>query len=153
MKKIIVLLLLSVYPASAQTPTVVYGAAETAVGNENQFMVIQPENAPNPLGNPIVTPPDTQTTIPAATSQEIPQQQSTVSTQNKRQPAENVINQTAEQNPEPFSETPQQEQNQIQNTLYQGGNRIYDVQSFPINDIKTITEPNIQPTITTYPEY
>lgn len=46
-----------------------------------------------------------------------------------------------------------EEQNEIENTLYEGGNRIYDVQSFPINDIKTITEPNIDPTISTYPEY
>lgn len=63
------------------------------------------------------------------------------------------INQWSPQNPKPFSISPQKEQNEIENTLYEGGNRIYDVQSFPIKDIKTITEPNIDPTISTYPEY
>ena len=63
------------------------------------------------------------------------------------------INEWLEQNPKPFSISPQKEQNEIENTLYEGGNRIYDVQSFPIKDIKTITEPNIDPTISTYPEY
>jgi len=63
------------------------------------------------------------------------------------------IHQLSEQNPKPFSISPQAEQNQIENTLYEGGNRIYDVQSFPLKDIKTITEPNIDPTISTYPEY
>ncbi len=63
------------------------------------------------------------------------------------------IHQISEQNPKPFSISPQAEQNQIENTLYEGGNRIYDVQSFPLKDIKTITTPNIDPTISTYPEY
>ena len=48
---------------------------------------------------------------------------------------------------------PQEIQNKIENTLYQSGSRIYDVQSYPIKDIKEITQPNIDPTITTYPEY
>ncbi len=63
------------------------------------------------------------------------------------------INQFSPQNPKPFSISPQKEKNEIENTLYEGGGRIYDVQSFPVNDIKTITEPNIDPTISTYPEY
>ena len=68
-------------------------------------------------------------------------------------PEPKEINQFEVQNPKPFSISPQQEQNEIENTLYEGGNRIYDVQSFPLKDIKTITEPNIDPTISTYPEY
>lgn len=63
------------------------------------------------------------------------------------------IHQFSPQNPKPFSISPQAEQNEIENTLYEGGNRIYDVQSFPLKDIKTITEPNLDPTISTYPEY
>lgn len=63
------------------------------------------------------------------------------------------IRQFSPQNPKPFSVSPKAEQNDIENTLYEGGNRIYDVQSFPLKDIKTITEPNVDPTISTYPEY
>ena len=63
------------------------------------------------------------------------------------------INQFAVQNPKPFSISPEKEKNQIENTLYEAGDRIYDVQSYPLKDINEITEPNIDPTITTYPEY
>ncbi len=149
MVRTLILFLLYIFPAQAQTPTVVYGAAETAGGKENQFMVVQPEDAPNPLGNPIITVPDT---VPAAQTSQQPLSAVPETKPSQTAPSD-IINQTAEQNPAPFSETPQEEQNQIQNTLYQSGDRIYDVQSFPLNDIKTITEPNIQPTITTYPEY
>lgn len=149
MVRTLILFLLYIFPAQAQTPTVVYGAAETADGKENQFMVVQPEDAPNPLGNPIITVPDT---VPAAQTSQQPLSAVPETKPSQTAPSD-IINQTSEQNPAPFSETPQEEQNQIQNTLYQSGDRIYDVQSFPLNDIKTITEPNIQPTITTYPEY
>ncbi len=148
MIRAVTLMILYAFPAFAETPTIVYGAADTATGSQNQFTVVQPENAPNPLGNPIITVPDTATA-------HMPPQPTPVNsaTESDQAAPSDAINQSALQNPAPFSENPEQEQNQIQNTLYQGGDRIYDVQSFPINDIKTITEPNIQPTITTYPEY
>lgn len=145
MKKLVTALIILSSPVMAQSPTVVYGASENAPGHPDQFMVIQPENAPNPLGDPIVLPQPSEQNTP--TAEPAPTQPTDT------QPELTKINQDAVQNPPPFSESTQQQQNQIQNTLYQGGNRIYDVQSYPLEDIKTITEPNIQPTITTYPEY
>lgn len=142
MKKTLMASLLFTFPALAQTPTIVYGAAATANGATDSYIVTQPADAPNPLGNPIVVAPQTQYTAPANATPRAPEK-----------PQQRIINQTAPQNPAPFSETPEQENSQIQNTLYQGGNRIYDVQSFPLSDVKTVTEPNIQPTISTYPEY
>lgn len=142
MKKTLMASLLFTFPALAQTPTIVYGAAATANGATDTYIVTQPANAPNPLGNPIVVAPQTQYTAPANATPRAPEK-----------PQPDIINQSAPQNPAPFSESPKQENSQIQNTLYQGGNRIYDVQSFPLTDVKTVTEPNIQPTISTYPEY
>lgn len=142
MKKTIIASLLFSFSAFAQTPTIVYGSAETAEGGQDAYIVAQPADAPNPLGNPIVISPQTQ--------YETPLSPTPAPTEKTRS---DIINQSTPQNPAPFSETPKQENSQIQNTLYQGGNRIYDVQSYPINDVKTITEPNIQPTISTYPEY
>ena len=49
--------------ANAQTPTVVVGEAATAQGNINAVVVEQPENAGNPLGNPL---PEQQTETPQA---------------------------------------------------------------------------------------
>lgn len=138
---------LNITNAYAQTPTIVYGASETAPNKPDSYLLEQPENAPNPLGNPIITPPSSE---PAQTPTVRPVQSST------KQPSSaplGKIEESTPQNPAPFSQTPQQEQNQIENTLFEGSNRIYDVQSYPLQDIKTITEPNIDPTITTYPEY
>ena len=42
---------------------------------------------------------------------------------------------------------------QIQDTLYESGNRIYDVQSYPASDIRTIEQPNVNSTISTVPSY
>lgn len=170
MKKIMILALLYSFPALAQTqesiipqgqdPTIVYGSAATASGKNDTYIVEQPADAPNPLGNPIV--PDVnpqpaysnnnQTDTPSAADSSPADTMGPDETPDTLSPM-SIVNQSAEQNPAPFSESPEQQQNQIQNTLYQGGNRIYDVQSFPVNDINEITEPNIQPTITTYPEY
>lgn len=135
------------FPAFAQSPTVVYGASETAPDTPDSYLLIQPKDSPNPLGNPI---PDEMNDV-QSDSQNLPM--ATQSQQSDKAAPINEINQSEAQNPPPFSQSPEQEQNQIENTLYEGGNRIYDVQSYPINDVKTITEPNIDPTITTYPEY
>lgn len=152
MKKAAALLLILSTPAWSQEPTVVFGASQTAPGVYDGTILTQPENAPNPLGNPIVAP------QPVDHQSDTPPQTDSISAAGQlaqsgdpQQP--NVINQTAPQDPAPFSVSPSVQQNQIENTLYQGGNRIYDVQSYPLNDIKTITKPNIDPTITTYPEY
>ncbi len=135
------------FPAFAQSPTVIYGASETAPDTPDSYLLIQPKDSPNPLGNPI---PDEMNDV-QSDSQNLPM--ATQSQQSDKAAPINEINQSEAQNPPPFSQSPEQEQNQIENTLYEGGNRIYDVQSYPINDVKTITEPNIDPTITTYPEY
>ena len=39
-----------------EKPTIVFGSAETKDGGQNVFVVEQPKNAPNPLGDPIPTP-------------------------------------------------------------------------------------------------
>lgn len=171
MKKIMILALLYSLPALAQSqesiipqgqsPTMVYGSAATPSGQTDSYLVEQPADAPNPLGNPIVPNTNQQPDYPNNTmpiSTDNPANSSAPAVSNPNETSDNlspisVVNQTAEQDPAPFSESSEQQQNQIQNTLYQGGNRIYDVQSFPIKDVNEITEPNVQPTITTYPEY
>ena len=64
-----------------------------------------------------------------------------------------AIQESLPQNPSVSLETPQQVNSQIQNTLYEAGGRIYDVQSYPDSDVSQIEEPNINPTISTVPSY
>lgn len=151
MKKMLIILFMYALPAWGQSPTIVYGESETAPNKADEYILIQPANSPNPLGNPIVAPQTSDNTQSNTSSLVLPHE--STPTNNKLNNIQEAISQSSNQNPPPFSESPQQQQNQIQNTLYQGGNRIYDVQSYPLQDIKTITEPNIDPTITTYPEY
>lgn len=148
MIKLITFITLLSSAAYSQTPTIVYGASELPDKTRDSVILVQPENAPNPLGNPIV--------MPKNINNEENDESQNQGFEYKPSQSDNknsLINQVSEQNPAPFSETPQEMKNKIENTLYQGGDRIYDIQSYPINDIKEITEPNIQPTITTYPEY
>ena len=67
---------------------------------------------------------------------------------------QSVVQESLPQNP-PISpeESPQIVNKQIQNTLYESGGRIYDIQSYPATDIDVIEQPNINKTITTYPAY
>ena len=126
----------------AQEPTVIFGAAETASGALNEALVIEPES----------TTQQNQTTFAKPEQPNVPKEEKKLpETLHAQKPKE--INQFAVQNPKPFSISPEQEQNQIENTLYEAGDRIYDVQSYPLKDINEITEPNINPTITTYPQY
>lgn len=157
MKKVAALLIIFSTPAWSQEPTVIFGASQTSPGVYDETIITQPQNAPNPLGNPIVAPQAIDNSNNAASKAEnnsSTMQPNSISPQQDTgtQP-QNIINQSAPQNPAPFSISPSQQQNQIENTLYQGGDRIYDIQSYPLKDIKTITEPNVDPTITTYPEY
>ncbi len=147
-KTVFIFLLYSATAMAGQSPTVIYGASERGPNEPDQILVIQPADAPDPFGEPIV---NVSTNGPRLASPQPSNEQTAGETAAPQIPVR--INQSAEQNPKPFSETPTQQQNQIQNTLYEGGNRIYDIQSYPLKDIKTITEPNIDPTITTYPEY
>lgn len=64
----------------------------------------------------------------------------------------NVVSQTSGQNPEISPQnSPEQMQNEIQNTLYESDDRIYDLQSYPDNDINQIE--NRGNAVTNYPEY
>lgn len=124
--------------ANATDNVEIYGAAQTSNGKETTAEFSFPEE------NVEIVPIVEKENVPSQ-AQNIPQK---ASVENLKE-----IHQISNQNPKPFSISPQAEQNQIENTLYEGGNRIYDVQSFPLKDIKTITEPNLDPTISTYPEY
>lgn len=146
MLKIIAFITLLSFSIQAQEPTIVYGESTLPDGKKDSLLIMQPKNSPNPLGDPIIYNP------PNNSQQQANDIENSVQ---KNQPLKmtNQINQSAEQNPPPFSKTPQELNNEIENTLYQGGDRIYDIQSYPIKDINKITEPNIDPTISTYPEY
>jgi hypothetical protein len=128
---IIVLVNLAVFDVLANDDTIVYGAAATKNGNQNVFVIEQPKNAPNPLGNPIPTP---------------------------DKPVEvfgNVYNHNQNQTTQNQSGRNTQQQNlgnDFENTLLEANDRVYDVQSYPEADFKamgnsanpqTIYSPNV----------
>ncbi len=138
MFKTIIACLLIALSARAAENVEIYGSAQTASGKPDTayFSFQEPQEEP----------------VDIIKEEPVVPKEKTPSESLNTQPL-NEIHQLSAQNPKPFSISPKAEQNEIENTLYEGGNRIYDVQSFPLKDIKTITEPNIDPTISTYPEY
>jgi len=130
--------------ASSGSETTVYGAAKTPSGKTEEVVVEQPSANDNPLGNPIVSPENT--TPPVVELPTVQPSQSALETRPR-------IEETLPQNPSVSSEPPQAAAKQIQDTLYESGGRIYDVQSYPASDIKAIEEPNVDTTISTVPSY
>ena len=120
-------------------PTVIMGEAVTPSGKVRKVTVEQPDNAPNPLGNPIVVGGD----------EVMP---------NKPEPKNNAegnalsekeaITQSAPLEELKPNEVPlPQPSSNMESELYQSGDDIVDVQAYPIDDVKKVTEPNIQPTM------
>ncbi|MBR6409056.1 MAG: hypothetical protein IKS23_02280 [Alphaproteobacteria bacterium] len=138
MLKIIIACLFISLCARAAENVEIYGSAQTPFG--------KPDTAYFSFQEPQEQPVDIIKEEPVAPKEKTPDKSAKILPLNE-------IHQLSEQNPKPFSISPKAEQNEIENTLYEGANRIYDVQSFPLKDIKTITTPNIDPTISTYPEY
>ena len=119
----------------------IVGSASTPSGKEiKEEMVLPSDDTYAPFPNVVQESPNK--------AQEMP----SLNVQHQNEPLKKV-DEWSEQNPKPFSISPQKQESEIENTLYEGGDRIYDVQSYPIKDIQTITEPNIDPTITNYPAY
>lgn len=123
--------------AASSSPTVVYGAAKKSDGGSDEFVVEQPENAPNPLGDPL---PDD--------DEESPE------TQNDTQDAGTDVNPeetTAEKLPQPVNPNTVQGQQQLgndfQNTLLEANGMVYDVQAYPEADMKAIGNPSNPATI------
>ena len=144
--------------ANAQTPTVVLGAAERPDGKIDVMVLEQPKDAPNPLGNPIYDANNAASQPVESSEQTLPstpvfsQNSDTNATKTTLQPY--AITDDMPVNPQFTPQTtPQIEAKKIQSTIYEDSGRIYDIQSIPVQDIDKVEEPNIQPTISTYPSY
>lgn len=134
--------------ASSSQPTIVYGAAEEKNGRKDEVIVEQPAVGGNPLGNPVVTPDN------ASQSVEAPAVNDNQENKVEARKTSAEINEVMPQNPKISPEnTPQKMDDEIQNTLYESGNRIYDVQSYPVKDVNDITEPNVDNEVVNYPIY
>ena len=131
MKKLFFTFALNVFFISASmaddSPTVVFGAAETKDGGQNVFVVRQPENAPNPLGNPLPMP---------------------------NKPVEvfgDVYKPTNKQSNVNISNANNQSQqnlgNDFENTLLEANDRVYDIQSYLKADFKAMENPSNPETI------
>lgn len=141
-------LLLSTLILSAEPnqPTEIIGSAATPDGLRKEVIVEQPQNAPDPFGT-LAPAPKGGPTIYSA-----PAENSPAASQPSAESSA-LISQTSTTNPKEMSHNPLDYQNKIENTIYQDGNRLLDVQSIPIKDINKALTPNIQPTITNYPSF
>jgi len=140
MKKFISILSISLLifanDVSGDEPTTIYSAAARPDGGENVFVVSQPDNFDNPLGNPIVgpeVPPKVYGALPQTSESEDESNNETMELSSQPQPVGTINN------------TPVQEGialgKDFQNTLVEGNGRVYDIQSYPIQDIGVMSNP------------
>ncbi len=134
------------------TPTEVFGAAANASGGVNSDFVEQSADAPNPLGSPLDTQEDvSQSSQNLAPENNLPSQEKPSESSNNPMPATPQIKPIQQESQQGILQPGElalpQPSTRIENELYQSGNDIIDVQAYPINDVSTVTEPNIQPTI------
>ena len=128
------------------TPTEVFGAAANASGGVNADIVEQAADAPNPLGNPVVDMGSAQSSSSASSNEASLSSQAAQSA--SETPQIKPIQQESQQGIlQPGELALPQPSTRIENELYQSGNDIIDVQAYPIDDVSTVTEPNLQPTI------
>ena len=135
--------------AAPDNETVIYGEANTSDKQATEILVEQPDNADNPLGTPII---DEKNSSNSAFQKQnpkvLPQLSDISSPQN-----DNVVEQSTKQNPSDSQMSTQQMNNEIQNKLYEEGNRIYDLQSYPIDDFDYINKNGQDNAVTDYPAY
>lgn len=135
-------------------PTEIFGSAATADGGRNEIIVEQSQDSLNPFGSY----PQSQETLPSP-AQKTPVSPDTAAdssnppaaAQTPKPDTTPLVNQSATVNPTDMN--PLDYQNKIENTIYQDGDRLIDVQSIPLKDISSAVQPNTQPTITDYPAF
>ena len=132
--------------SSPDDETIVYGEAQNPNGTFNEVLLEQPKNAPNPLGDPIPDYVSSQPLRRGQKSEVTPKIPDTVT-------LPNAVEEISPQNPKISEMSPQEMNNEIQNKLYEEGNRVYDVQSYPIKDINELGENGQDNAITNYPAY
>lgn len=139
-------------PVESTQPTVVFGAAQKKGGGENEALIEQNPNGGNPLGNPLVVEPQPTGVSAAKDLNDVSQNRQVHSPTNTEAEKSGIkpIEQSSEQGElKPWQEPLPQPSDKIENELYQSGNDIIDVQAYPIKDVSTVTEPNLQPRIIT----
>lgn len=135
-------------PANSTAQTEFFGSAANASGGQNESLVEQNPGEGNPLGAPIVALPQVSEASPEVSDAVDPNSQK--SEPATAEPGIKPIEQSSEQGIlKPWEEPLPQPSDKIENELYQSGNDIIDVQAYPIKDVSTVTEPNIQPRIVT----
>ena len=122
-------------------PTEVYGAANTSDGGKNVFVIEQPNNEENPLGNPL---PNVSDDTKRLSGQNDIQKEDMVNY--KEQSPANNINISSEQD----ANLPQEDAElgkQFRNTLLEANGRVYDIQSYPKEDFMLMSNPSEPQTI------
>ena len=116
--------------------TLVFGEAATPQGGETAVLVEQPQNAPNPLGDPLPMPDNMSEKSSLSVPEELGTEVKEVSPEEKSVVSEN--------NP---VKAAQELGNEFQNTLTEANGRIYDIQSYPAADIGVMSNPSQPETI------
>lgn len=122
-------------------PTMVYAVSQKPDGEKDGILLEQPESASNPLGDPLTIPNNSAVSDEQPSEEQIEQnssstsEQATLSAGRKTLPSKDLGK-------------------DFQNTLLEANGMVYDVQAYPVEDLKaigdsanpqTIYSPNVNP--------
>lgn len=111
-----------------ESETTVFGEAQTPDGKKNIFILNQPNNSSNPLGNPIPSP-----------------QENTISSSNTINKTNYPKQSVSYQNNQGNRVVPPSEAqilgSKFQNTLLEADGMVYDIQAYPTKDLNVIGDP------------
>lgn len=144
------LTLVAGYGAQAQNkaddaPTVVFGAAATPDGDQNVFVVEQPKNAPNPLGDPLPDPEPTQPPFVPSRFKKV--NAAAVVAPRMQDDAVAPVDPIPPLNNGSLPAESQALGKDFQNTLMEANGMVYDVQAYPEQDLDVIGNPSNPQTI------
>lgn len=117
------------------SPTIVIGKSKRPDGTTDEVVVEQPDNNVNPLGNPlpeVIEEPGRPATLPTGIKQASPAV---------------AAPQAAEQALPDNNASAEDLGKQFQNTLMEANGMVYDVQAYPVQDLKAIGNPSNPETI------
>ena len=139
--------------STPDTPTEIIGSAATPNGGRNEIFIEQPQNMQDPFGLPASAEQAPTNTDEQQVIAPQPINNTTATTAPTTSPnmPTPLVNQASEVSPKDMN--PLDYKNQIENTIYQSGDRLIDVQSIPLQDISSAVQPNLQPEITDYPAF
>lgn len=127
--------------STAGAPTIIYGAAKKADGKTDEVLLEQPQNAPNPLGDPITSSQAPEVFGNGETAATTSATKTEKNNGNGGLESQGVAVTEGQPAASGSAEEAVQLGRKFQNTLIEADGMVYDIQAYPTKDMEVIGNP------------